>query len=173
MRKIFILLLVVFVFISCKSKPEIIEEPEIEIEPEPVIEILDPVFEVISIVILQADLVVTEFEAVLKVTNPNEFSVDLVSLTYELYGNGGLWARGNRSDILQINALSSSETKFRFSMNFIDMRRSLLDDVIAMRQVLYRFKGTALIQPDLLHTEPFYMNYDCTGMSEVVGSFGR
>ncbi|MCL2411027.1 MAG: LEA type 2 family protein, partial [Treponema sp.] len=126
-----------------------------------------------SIVILQADIVVTEFEAVLRITNPNEFALEVSSITYQLYGNGALWASGTEIDVLTIPPLKPSETRFRFTMNFIDMRRSLLDDVIAMRQIQYNFRGEAIVQPDLPNVEAFLMRYDCTGYSEVRRNIDR
>jgi len=172
MRKLLFIILIVFILISCKSKPEVIEvvpEPieEIEIEEEIVIVIKEPIFEVVSIIILQADIVVTEFEAVLRVENPNEFAMELSSISYELYGNGAYWANGISRDIMRIQALSTSETRFRFSMNFIDMSRRLLDDVIAMRRVNYRFKGQAQVRPDLPNISAFLVDFDCSGLSDV------
>ena len=181
MRKILLLLSIVFILISCKSPPPVIEEPIVrppvvvavqpepqpEPEPDPAIVILEPVFEVISIVILQADLVVTEFETVLKVENPNSFAVDLSSITYELYGNGAFWTRGTENNILHIPALSSSQTKFTFDMNFINMNRRLLDDIIAMRQVNYNFKGQAYVSPQIQGVPDFIADFDCSGLSEV------
>jgi len=162
-KKLSILLLLVFLLISCKSKPGVIPEP---------IEVKEPEFEVVSIIILQADLVVTEFETVLRVKNPNEFDVELSSFTYELFANGNSWGSGAADRILNIPALSSGETSIIFSMNFINMSRRLLDDVIAMRQVNYRFRGTAEVQPDITNRQGvrirnFMMNYDCSGLSEV------
>jgi len=160
------LLLITLLCAACKSRPLIVEEEPVP-EPEPVIEVLEPVFEIASIYIIQADLVNTQFETVLKVTNPNEFTLLLSSLRYQLYGNGLFWAEGRRNDILNIPAKSSSEVKFRFSMNFINTNRRLLDDVIAMRQVRYRFRGEAEIQPDVPSLPPFVMNFDINGMSDV------
>ena len=162
MRKFLFFLLLITLFCACKSGSQIVvKEPE----PEPVI-VLEPVFEITSIYIIQADLVNTQFETVLKVTNPNEFTLVLSSLKYQLYGNGLLWADGRRTDIFHIPAKSSSETKFRFSMNFINTNRRLLDDVIAMRQVSYRFRGEAEVQPDV-PLPPFIVNFDNTGLSDV------
>jgi len=165
MRKFLSFLLLITLLCACKSQPQIVEE-EPEPDPEPV-EVLEPVFEITSIHIIQADLVNTQFETVLKVTNPNEFALLLSSLKYQLYGNGLFWAEGRRNDILNIPAKSSSEAKFRFSMNFINTNRRLLDDVIAMRQVRYRFKGEAEIQPDVPSLPPFVMNFDINGLSDV------
>jgi LEA14-like dessication related protein len=160
MRKFFSFLFLITLLCACKSGPQI------GTESEPVI-VLEPVFEIVSIYIIQADLVNTQFETVLKVTNPNEFALSLSSLKYQLYGNSLFWAEGRRNDILQIPAKSSSETKFRFSMNFINMNRRLLDDVIAMRRVSYRFKGEAEIQPDVPRLQSLVINFDCTGLSDV------
>ena len=190
MRKFLIFFVIVFFAhclgcaVSCKSPPPVIEiveeaaEPEpaaviaeaAEIEPEivvPAIEILEPVFSIVSIMILQADLVVTEFETILRVENPNIFAVELSSINYELYGNGTFWTNGRENNIFFIPANSTNETKFTFKMNFIDMNRRLLDDVIAMRQINYRFKGQAHAKPDIASIPAFIADFDCSGLSSV------
>jgi LEA14-like dessication related protein len=154
MRKLIIIFLTVQLFFACKT-PQVVKN----------VEVIEPEFNITSIVILQADLINTEFETVLKIDNPNEFAVELSTLKYELFGNGLLWADGIENDILRVPAKSTLETKFNFSMNFINMNRKLLDDVIAMRQVQYRFKGNALVRASGAQT--FTMNYNCTGLSEV------
>jgi len=161
MRKITFSLLTVFVLsililAGCKSVPQADE-----------LEIINPVFEVVSIAVIQADIVVTEFETILKITNPNNFALDLKYLTYELLGKGASWAKGSVKNILHVPADSFAETKFTFQMNFINMSRSLLDDVIAMRQVQYRFRGNAEVHPMLPRVESFIVSYDRSGLSEV------
>jgi LEA14-like dessication related protein len=157
MRRIY-LFLFALLLITCKSQPKIEEIPVKVIEPE---------FKIISIYIIQADLVVTEFEAILKIDNPNDFASVLSSIKYELYGNNYYWADGVANNILQIPAKSSCETRFRFSMNFINTNRRLLDDVIAMRRVRYRFKGQADMKFDVPKTPNFIVNFDCSGLSDV------
>jgi len=145
-------------------------------------EIINPEFNVISIYIIQADLVVTEFEAVIKIDNPNFFDVDLSSISYELYGNNRLWAKGSGNDLrapgarsrarsanenFRIPANGTGEVRFFFSMNFTNMNRVLLDDIIAMRSVNYRFLGNAEIQPVLNNVPSFSAGFDCSGFSEV------
>jgi len=162
---------------TCKSRPEIIDSIDaplvyvVEIEPEPEeipgIEILEPKFSIISIVILQADLVVTEFETTLRVENPNVFAVELSRIEYELFGNGSLWVEGSAKNIFVIPAESANDTKFKFEMNFINMDRRLLNDVIAMRQINYRFKGNARVQPEIPNVMAFTANYDISGLSDV------
>jgi len=155
MRKIYPLLFALLI-INCKTPPKPAE-----------VKIIEPKFEVISIYIIQADLVVTEFEAVIKIENPNDFAVDLSSIKYELFGNNLFWADGSANNVLHIPANCSNETHFRFSMNFINMSRRLLDDIIAMRRVNYRFKGQAEVKPDIPKVHAFNVDFDCFGFSEV------
>ena len=143
---------------SCKTPPR---------AEQIAIEIIPPEFDIVSIYIIQADLVVTEFETVIKIDNPNDFAVELSSITYELYGNNRLWANGAANDVFQIPAISSGETRFKFEMNWINMTRQLFDDVLAMRQVNYRFKGQALVRPAVGDVTPFSVDFDCSGLSEV------
>jgi len=164
MRKFLIILFIVFLLAACKTPPQDIQIPEEVVET---IEVITPEFEVTSIYILQADIVVTEFEAIIKIDNPNHFAIELSSINYELYGNGEFWANGTAADILHIPALSSGETRFTFSMNFINMSRRLLDDVIAMRQINYRFKGQARMRPVINNLPAFNADFDCSGLSEV------
>jgi len=185
MKKCFLLIFIPLLIIACKSPPPVepvvieevieaaeaveiavvIEEPEPE--PEPVIEILEPQFEIVSIVILQAELINTEFETKIKIDNPNVFDVNLSSINYVLYGNGLKWADGHGKNILHIPALSSCETEFRFTMNFINTNRKLLDDVITMRNVKYRFSGNAEVEPDAAKIPSFKTHFDNSGLSEV------
>lgn len=171
MRKFLFFLLPVLLISSCKSKPPVIEREVIEEVKEivEVIEVKEPVFEIVSIAIIKSELVNTLFETVLKIENPNKFAVELSALTYELYGKGMLWADGKERNIFTVDAESTLETKFFFAMNFIDMNRRLLDDVIAMREVQYRFKGTAFVRAfhPRARVPEFTMNYDISGMSEV------
>ncbi|MCL2764567.1 MAG: LEA type 2 family protein [Treponema sp.] len=160
MRKIYIIfIIVVFIFLSCKTPPAAVEPA--------IIEIIEPGFTVTSIYIIQADIVVTAFEAVIKIDNPNDFAVELSSITYELFGNNRFWAGGRAGNIQQIPANTSGETRFTFEMNFINMPRQLLDDVIAMRQVNYRFKGQAEVRPVVIGASAFKTDFDCSGLSEV------
>ena len=171
MRKLSIVILTVLFFLSCKSQPQSAKT-----------EIIDPEFDVISIYVIQADIVVTEFEAVIKINNPNDFALELSSIAYQLYGNGRLWASGtgnnlrssdsaskprSADELFQIPANGTGEARFFFSMNFTNMSRALLDDVIKMNKVNYRFKGEADIRPALKGIPPFKASFDCSGLSDV------
>jgi len=158
MRKFLFFLLSIYLLAGCKSQKPV---------PPEVVEVIEPAFDVISIAVIQADLINTQFEAVIKIDNPNVFAVNLSSLGYELYGNGKLWADGKGIDVLYIPAKSSCQTEFRFSMNFINMSRPLLDDIIAKRQVRYRFAGNVDVKPVIPNTESFNMNFERSGLSGV------
>jgi len=159
MKKFLFFLLIPMFFPACKSPPKIVENP--------VVEVLEPEFEIVSISIIKGELINTEFEAVLKIGNPNEFPVELSTIKYELHGNRMFWADGIENNIVHIPAKNSGETKFRFSMNFINMNRRLLDDVIAMRQVQYNFKGNAVVKASTARALSFIMDFNCSGLSEV------
>jgi LEA14-like dessication related protein len=150
-------------FTACKSPPHVVELPGIEVS--------EPEFHIVSIVIIRGELINTQFEALLKINNPNGFGLDISSLRYELHGNGMFWADGTENNVFHVPAHSSTENRFRFTMNFINMNRKLLDDVIAMRHVRYNFKGQAQIQVRLdegtVEIPPFVMDYDIAGHSEV------
>jgi LEA14-like dessication related protein len=128
--------------------------------------IKEPVFEIISIVIMQADLINTQFIADVKITNPNMFAADLSSLKYELYGNGRFWASGSEPVNFHIPAYEACEIELHFSMNFINMSRKLLDDIIALNMVNYVFKGTALVDTGFF--PPFKIIFEKSGDSKVV-----
>ena len=161
MRKYLYFLLILSLFTACKSPPPGVPEEE------PVVEIKEPEFEIISIAILQDELINTKFEAVVRINNPNVFDVNLSCLKYELYGNGALWTTGMEKDILHISAQSVCETEFRFSMNFINMSRKLLDDIIAMKLVNYRFAGEAEVETGVPINPSFQTRFDRSGLSEV------
>ncbi|MCL2209385.1 MAG: LEA type 2 family protein [Treponema sp.] len=165
MKKIILIILTVLLLVSCKTKPQIVEDIIVEVEKD--IEVEEPVFEILSIAIIQADLINTQFETILKIENPNAFPVELSAIRYELFGNGLLWADGIENNLLKVPAKDSLETKFIFSMNFINMNRRLLDDVIAMRRVQYNFKGDAYVRALASRVKTFTMKYNISGYSEV------
>ena len=161
MRKLLLLFLALSILIpsACKTKTVYTTRPAVEVQ--------DPMFEVVTIVILQADIVVTKFETVLKITNPNDFPLELSSFTYELFANNISWAKGTGKENLHIPPHESEQTNFIFDMNFTGQTRRLLDDVINMRQISYRLKGTAEVQPVVPFMKPFVMEYDRSGLSDV------
>jgi LEA14-like dessication related protein len=129
--------------------------------------IREPEFTITSIAILQAELINTRFRVSLRIDNPNVFPVDLSSFGYELYGEGRFWAEGAEQDVLHIPAHGSEETKLFLVMNFINMKRSLLDEIIAMRQVRYRFTGEVLVGTGVPYLPQFHMDFDKSGNSAV------
>lgn len=128
----------------------------------------EPEFTITSIAILQAELINTRFRVSLRIDNPNVFPVSLSSLGYELYGEGYFWAEGRERDVLRIPARGFAETKLFLMMNFINMPRKLLDDVIAMHTVNYRFTGAANVSTGVSWLPEFNMRFDKTGESEVL-----
>jgi LEA14-like dessication related protein len=129
--------------------------------------IREPEFTITAIAIMQAELINTRFRVSLRIDNPNIFPVDLSSFGYELYGAGRFWAGGREDDILHIPARGSAETRLFLMMNFINMKRSLLDEVIALREVRYRFTGEAEVGTGVAWLPWFHMGFDQSGNSAV------
>ncbi|GHV40541.1 hypothetical protein AGMMS49546_14650 [Spirochaetia bacterium] len=130
--------------------------------------IREPEFTITSITISQADLITTRFRVNLRIDNPNVFPVDLSSFDYELYGRGRFWADGREKDVLLVPARSSAETRLSLEMNFIDMKRDLLNDVISLDRVAYRFKGEAMVGTGIAMLPQFHIDFNRSGNSVVV-----
>jgi LEA14-like dessication related protein len=130
--------------------------------------IREPQFNITSIAIMKAELINTRFKVKLRIDNPNAFPVELSSFSYELYGAGRLWAGGEETDILDIPAEGSAERELFLRMNFINMKRDLLDQVIALRRVNYRFAGEATVSTGVEYLPSFLMAFDRSGYSAVL-----
>ena len=129
-----------------------------------------PVFSITAIAILQAELVNTRFRVSLKIDNPNPFPVDLAAFSYELYGNGRLWADGIEKNIIRVMGKSSLRGDLFLIMNFINMRRDLLDQIINLVDVNYRFAGEAQVSTEVEYLPKFTTGFDLSGYSEVLGN---
>jgi len=173
MRKYLVFLAVFFLLTACKSSPpqskEQPPEPPESAAAAPVIERIEaPPFTITSITILQADLINTRLKLSLKIDNPNIVPLTLSSFRYELYGNDRFWAGGTVKDLPVIPAQGSSEADFEFEMNFTNMKRQLLDDVIALRQVRYRVVGSVDVETGVSRFPGFRTNFDYSGNSAVI-----
>jgi LEA14-like dessication related protein len=127
-----------------------------------------PEFTITAIAVMKAELVNTRFRLDLRIDNPNVFPVTLSSLSYELYGRGRFWARGRERDILEIPPRGQAAARLFLEMNFTNMRRELLDEVISLGTVPYRFTGEALVDTGLPLLPSFTMNFDRQGLSQVI-----
>jgi len=130
--------------------------------------IREPVFKITAIAVLKAELINTRFRVNMVIDNPNPFPVELSAFTYELYGDGRLWADGQEKNVFQIPPRQSRDTQLFLIMNFINMGRPLLDQVIALQKVAYRFKGNVLIKTNVDYLPRFTGSYDLSGYSQVL-----
>jgi len=150
-----------FCVFSCRDTPVVQSVPA----PRPPL-IQEPSFSITSIKIQQAELVNTRLKVKLRIDNLNPFPVTLSSFKYELYGDGRFWAGGTEKNVFTVPASSYSEKDLFLVMNFIDMKRDLLDRIIAMESVAYRFAGSVEInaedKPVLTQT------FNLEGESEVI-----
>ena len=130
--------------------------------------VLEPEFEIINIAIIRAELVNTRFRVALRITNPNTIPVELSAFNYELYGNGMFWAEGEQRDIVRIPEKTAVEGYLFLMMNFIDMDRNLLDQIINLIDVNYRFTGEAQVSTGVDYLLKFTTNFDLSGYSRVL-----
>jgi len=129
----------------------------------------EPVFTITAIAILRAELVNTRFRVGLRIDNPNPFPVELSAFSYALYGNGRLWADGIERNIIEVPAKSSVSGNLFLIMNFIDMSRALLDQIINLVSVNYRFAGEAQVGTGIDYLPSFRTEFNLSGYSEVLG----
>ena len=127
-----------------------------------------PEFSISAIAILKAELINTRFRVRLKIENPNPFPIELGSFNYQLYGEGRFWADGNERNRLKVDGKSVLEGDVTLVMNFIDMERSLLEQVINLIDVNYRFAGEAQVYTGLEYLPMFGTSFSLSGYSEVL-----
>ena len=126
-----------------------------------------PEFRINAIAILKAELVNTRFRVAIRIANRNPFPVELSSFRYELYGNGRFWADGAERDIIDIPGMSAVEGHLFLPMNFIGMDRRLLDQIIDLVDVNYRFAGEAQVSTGVEYLPSFNTAFDLSGYSQV------
>jgi LEA14-like dessication related protein len=127
-----------------------------------------PTFRITAIAILKAELVNTRFRVSMKIDNPNPYPVELSAFRFELHGNGRLWADGTERNIIRIPAKYSVEGNLFLMMNFIDMSRALLDQIIMLEDVNYRFAGEAEVSTGVEYLPKFNTAFDLSGYSRVL-----
>jgi LEA14-like dessication related protein len=127
-----------------------------------------PEFSITGIEIMKAELINTRLKVDLRIDNPNLFPLTLSEFSYELYGQGRLWAEGEDAEILLISPESSAEKELRLVMNFINMDRNLLERIIALGQVPYRFTGEVEAVTGLDFLPRFRTAFDRSGEAAVV-----
>jgi LEA14-like dessication related protein len=130
--------------------------------------VLEPEFHIVSVVVQMADIIDTGFKVKMYIGNPNFFPVKLSDFSFGLYNGSRLWASGNRKNITVIPPEQSAEIDLLLTMNFIDMGRKLLDQVIGMEQIDYRFTGEATVDTGIEHLPCFHWKFDQSGRSPVV-----
>jgi len=130
----------------------------------------EPAFSITSIAILKAELVNTRFRVSMRMDNPNPFPLELSNFIYELYGNGRLWADATEKKGFVVEGRSSMQGDLFLIMNFINMERRLLDQIINLVDVNYHFIGKAQVSTgvDIGYLPKFNTGFDLSGYSKVL-----
>ena len=130
--------------------------------------IYKPQVQILSIAVKRAELINTRLKVRLSIDNPNPFPLNLTRFSYELYGNGRFWADGSLADLGTIGGKERQEKDIYLVMNFINMKRDLLDQVIALTSVQYRFHGDLTIGTPFEYLPAFPYTFDRSGSSPVI-----
>jgi len=130
--------------------------------------IQEPRFIITSIAVLKAELINTRFRVNMRIDNPNPFPLEMSGLSYKLYGNGRHWADGTDKNSFVVNGKSSVQGDLYLLMNFIDMERSLLNQIVNLVDVNYRFTGEAQVSTGIDYLPKFKKGFDISGYSEVL-----
>jgi len=127
-----------------------------------------PLFSITEIAIIQAELINTRFRVGLRIDNPNPFPLELSSFSYSLYGNGRLWADGIERNVLTVNENSTLSGNIFLMMNFMGMSRILLDQIIHLQDVSYRFTGNVQVTTGIEYLPVFSDCFELSGFSKVL-----
>jgi len=128
----------------------------------------EPKFSIASIAILKAELINTRFRVGMRIDNLNPFPLELSNFIYELYGNGRLWAEATEKKAFVVEGNSSMQSDLFLIMNFINMERRLLDQIINLADVNYHFIGKAQVSTGINYLPKFNTGFDLSGYSKVL-----
>lgn len=129
--------------------------------------VMAPVLEISSIRIIKDELINTRLRVDLAISNPNAFALSFATLDYRLYGEGRYWADGSEPKPFDVPAGGIGSASLFLTMNFTDMSRSLLDQVIKLATVNYRLAGAARVDTGLEFLPQFVLPFDLSGRAIV------
>ncbi len=130
--------------------------------------IMPPVLRIASIRILKDELINTRLRVDLEILNPNIFPLSFAALDYKLFGEGRYWASDSLARAFAVPALQTATASLYLTMNFTDMSRSLLDQVIKLSAVNYRLVGAGRIDTGLDFFPQFILPFDMAGRTQVL-----
>ncbi|MCX7655906.1 MAG: LEA type 2 family protein [Treponemataceae bacterium] len=126
-----------------------------------------PELRILSLAVKQAELVNTRFRIRFSIYNPNAYPLTIHGMQYELFGNGRPWADGTLETVYTIAPTQTTEIDLFVVMNFIDMGRDLFNQVLIMKDISYRCKGTLLLATPLEEFSSFSYPFNLEGLAPV------
>lgn len=129
--------------------------------------IREPELTITSIILVKHELINVLLELVLDVRNPNAFTVDFASASYQFYGEGRRWANGSVERAISIPARGTAEVRLPIVLNFTETGRNLFDLVAKLKVVRYRLAGEARVVTSVPFLPEFRMKFDKSGATQV------
>jgi LEA14-like dessication related protein len=143
--------------------------------------IREPDLRILAINLVKHELINVILEVVLEVSNPNAFPLEFDQLSYDFYGEGKRWSRGQEKKALLIpargtekgSANGTASTKIPVMLNFTEMDRRVFDLVEKLQVVHYRLAGTATVRTGLDFLPEFNMDFVRPGAVKVERTLSR
>lgn len=109
-----------------------------------------------------------DLEAVINISNPNSFGLNLDQFNYALNINEEKWASGTKTNTINLNQKGESNIKVPISLNILNIGKSVLNMVQNGANLDYRFTGGANVGStlEMFGTQP--LNFNKSGKISII-----
>ena len=114
-----------------------------------------PDLQVVNVEVLRSDLLQQQLRVRMRVTNPNDRSLPVRSITYRMEVAGEQFAEGESDRDFEVPALGSTEFDVNVTANAAGAMLKLLGSGRSLDSIEYRLVGQVKLASGLLRTIPF------------------
>lgn len=109
-----------------------------------------------------------DLEAVINISNPNSFGLNLDQFNYALNINEEKWVSGTKTNTINLNQKGESYIKVPISLNILNISKSVLNMVQNGANLDYRFTGGANVGStlEMFGTQP--LNFNKSGKISII-----
>jgi LEA14-like dessication related protein len=104
----------------------------------------------------------------LKVDNPNGWSMNVNSMNYTLNINGTKWLSGTSTQNMSLAEHQESTIDIPFSLNFMEMGRSIYNLLTGEKTLSYTLTGAADLKSSLPLVGSFNLPFDKSGQIDLL-----